>query len=220
MATLISSLRILTHDGPTDHVIFSEKLGTRPDGFTVNGTNKVFRLGGEDGHSLPLVASSVFISTGATQRSQSGFTQTDNVNGFITFATAPPAGIDVFADYNYYWFSDAQYTEFLNEAAQTVQAGVADATVIITGLTQSLLQYALASFFKSRASQYAERYSTSGGEVGQSVEAVAKIFLSLSKEASARGKDYRDEYYTRQGARNAPAQAIGNYRIDPITPPR
>ena len=218
MADLITALRKLAHDGPTDHVVYSEKLGVRPDGMTVDGSNKVFRLGGQDGHSLPLVAASVYLTYGSTQRTQTGFAQSDNVNGIITFTNAPTNGLEILADYNYYWFSDAQYTEFLNEAAQTISAGVTDATAIIAGLQQALYQYALSFFFQSRASQYAERYASSGGEAGQSVQTVCQQYMALSKQAAARGATYRDDYYKRQGQREAPASTTVTYRVDPITP--
>ena len=228
MATLLTSLRAMVHDGPADHTIFGEKLGVLPNGYPVDGSNTVFKLGGEDGHSTPIVdlgtppdAGSVFLTYTATngaRRTQTGFTISDAVNGFITFAVAPTAGIEILADYNYYWFSDTQHTEFLNEAAQTTQAGVTDPTQVGAGLIQAMMQFAAANFFQARASQYAERYATSGGQAGTSVDVVSKTYLSLAKAATLRGTQYRDEFYSRQGQRNAPAAVIVNYAIDPITP--
>lgn len=236
LADLITSLRILSHDGPTDHVVFGETLGSRPDGLIIDGINTTFRLGGEDGHSLPLVASSVYMTApggfypfgvggfgtgaygGTYVRTQQGFTVVDLVNGFVTFTYPPSVGMVLQADYNCYWFSDAQYTEFLNEAAQTTLSGISGPTFVPTGLVQAMLQFALALFFESRASQYAERYATSGGEAGQSVDSVAKTYMSLSDKAMKRGQSYRDDYYKRQGQREAPASAVITFRIDPITP--
>jgi len=221
LAALITSLRILGHDGPADHTIFGEKLGAVPNGFPVDGSNTVFKIGGQDGHSTPIVAGSVYLTYPADptkRRITTGFTLSDAVNGFITFSVAPASSTEILADYNYYWFSDAQLTEFINEAAQTTVAGTTDPTTIDANLVQAMLQFALASFFQSRASQYAERYATSGGQAGTSVDQVAKMYLDLAKAATIRATQYRDDYYKRQGQREAPSSVVVNFRIDPITP--
>lgn len=220
LAALIVSLRSLASDTTDSNVIFGEKIGDTQ--FVVDGTNKVFRL-----RNVPVVgtvatAASVYLTRpGTSYRIQTGFTMTDMANGILTFTAAPTANENIYADYNYYFFSDAKYTEFLNEAASNIlQDATDDPTTVEAGLIPAMLQYALAYFFKARASQYQNRYSSSGGEAGQSVESVAKGFTMLATAAEKRADTMREDFYKRQGQREAPSAAVTNYRIDPITPIR
>jgi len=229
---LVDQLRILASDTPDGKPVPGEKLGSEVT-MPVDGTNRVFRL-----KSYPLVganasAGSVYVTilgTGAVFRSQTGFTITDYVNGFITFTVAPNPGTagpndGLYVDYNYNWFNDAKYTEFLNEGAQNLQLDAAvDPTKVPSGLVPALLQYALGSFFRARAAQYADRYPSSGGEAGQNVQTVPQGYRAMANDCMKRGDSLRDDYYKRQGQRLAPAWASNRTypppAIDPITPPR
>ena len=220
LADLVLELRLLCKDTASSHIVYGESLGNLP-GQPVDGSNTKFRLGGQDGHTLPVVASSVYVTiVGSSFRTQSGFTLSDAANGILTFSPAPSNGAQVLVDYNYYWFADAFYNEFLTQAAQMALAGTTDSTSVPEGLKEAMMQYALYLFYGARASQYAERYSSSGGEAGQSVESVAKVYLSLANAAKKRADEIRDDYYKRQGQRHAPASATVSYQIDPITPIR
>lgn len=220
LSDLITSLRVLAQDGPADHTVFGENLGSIT-GMPIDGANQNFRLGGQDGHSLPVVAGSVYITNvGTTFRTQSGFTLTDAVNGVVNFTSAPAVNSVLQADYNYYWFTDAKYTEFLNQAAQTTLAGATGPAAVPDGLREAMMQYALSLFFTSRASQYAERYSSSGGDAGQSVESVAKAYIAMAASARKKGDDFKLDFYKGQGKRETAAATIPTFRIDPITPGR
>lgn len=234
LATLITSLRILANDGPDSKTIFDEQLGSDP-AMPVDGVNVNFKV-----KSIPLadVAQSgtnnaiymwvSIVGTGAVFRSQlrTLFKVIDPVNGIIQFIAAPNPGSaqgqGVYVSYNYYWFSDAKYTEFLNEATNNLLLDAAtDPTTVNTGLVPALLQYALASFFKARASQFMERYTSSGGQAGQSVDAVSKIYLTAAGQAEKRADTIRAAYYQRQGQRDAPAFTDTiPLKMDPITPKR
>lgn len=219
LSDLVLQLRIICGDKADSHVIFGEGLGSI-QGLPIDGTNRVFRIGGQDGHSLPVVVGSIYVTTvGGTPRTQTGFTLTDATYGVITFSVAPVVNAVVLVDYNYYWFSDASYNEFLAEAAGLTMAGTA-ATAMPDGLSEAMLQYAASLFFTARASQYAERYSSSGGEAGQSVESVSKAYIAMAAAAKKRADTVRDDFYKGQGQEYkaaVPSTAVV-YRIDPITP--
>lgn len=235
IAGLTTSLRRLTHDDVDDKVVFSEQLGGNDQlAFPVDGVNRTFRL-----KSAPLANPNTsgtqdatyvwvtIIGAGATVRSQSHtlFSVTDQVNGIITFAVAPNPGsavsnAGVYVDYNFFWFTDAKYQEFLNQAANMTVAGVTDATQIAEGLVEPMLQYAIAYFWKARASQYAERYESTGGDASQRVQTVTQAYLALAKEAQSRGDYLKKDYYQRQGQRDLPSSQDGNVSFDPITPIR
>lgn len=218
LATLIASLRTLASDNTDSNVIYGEKIGDTQ--FLVDGTNRLFRL-----RNVPLVGANAGVGNvyltrpGTSYRIQTGFTITDVANGIITFTVAPTANESIYADYNYYYFSDAKYTEFLNEAASNLLLNATDdPTTVVAGLIPAMMQYALALFFKARASQYQSRYSSSGGEAGQSVESVASGYAKLAAAAEKRGDTMRQAFYENQSQNFSPGVAVANYRIDPITP--
>lgn len=226
---LIASLRTIAEDTVTKKVIFSEQLGgSDMPAFPVDGTNRVFRLKNvplADAAGSPSYVWLTIRGTGAVQRSQAGFTITDQVNGIITFSVAPNPGTanptdGVYVDYNYVWFTDAEYTELLNRAAQSTLAGVTDPTVIQEGLIEPMLQYALAGFWKARASRYAEKYESSGGDAGEKVQTVTQAYLSLAKAAEQRGDFLKLDFYKRQGQRELPSSQDMNVNFDPISPIR
>lgn len=210
LAALITSTRTLAADTTTANLIRGETPGGLND-----GTNTKFRT-----MQRNIVAASIFFTINSTYRSQTGLTIDDAGNGLFTISPAPAAnGNPWYIDYNFQWFTDADYTEFLNDAARDL-LGVSDPTTIATALVAALLQYALGYFYQRRATYYADKYSSSGGQAGQSVDVVTKNFQTLSKGAFDRATTMRDDYYKRLGQRNAPASATTSYGIDPITPPR
>lgn len=235
LATLTTSLRALTGDSLDAKVIFSEQLGGADQpAFPVDGSNTTFRLknaplsdGNSAGSADTVYTWVTIVGTGATVRSRlhTLFTVTDYVNGIIHFVSAPNPGsatpaAGVYVDYNYVWFSDAKYLEFLNQAANMTLAGVVDATQIPEGLAEAMLQYAVGYFWKARASQYADRYQSSGGDAGEQVQTVTQAFLALAKEAQSRGDYLKKDYYQSQGQQNLPSSQDSNVNFDPITPLR
>jgi len=229
VSSLITSLRLLADDGPDSKVVYEEKItrATTP----ADGSNKIFRLS-----SIPVVTSSIYITiigTGATYRTQTGFTLTDAANGIITFVTAPNPGAGsgngVYADYNYQYFSDEKYLEFLVEGSENLQLSQTppDPSTVVSGLVPALLQYGLSMFFKARYAQYASRYASTGGQAGHSVEVVGQTYLKAADMAEKRADKLRDDYYKKQGQSLTPAYAgtsiLGAQiasQIDPISPPR
>lgn len=212
LATLITQARTLCRDLSNSNRSVRES----PKGIN-DGTNTKFSV-----QNPIIVASSLKWSAATTYRVTTGVTIDDANLGYVTINPAPPAGTQnapFFVDYYYQWFADTDYTEFLNDASRDV-VGSGDPTSVTDGLLSSLLQYTLGHFYQARATQYANRYSSSGGQAGQSVDTVTKNFQALSDAAFKRAKELRDDYYERLGQRDAPASTIINYRIDPMTPPR
>jgi hypothetical protein len=82
------------------------------------------------------------------------------------------------------------------------------------------MQFALSAYYNRLASRYAPLYSSSGGQTGHQIDVVTSSFKNLSKAAFDRAIQFRDDYYKRQGQREAPVSKAGNYAIDPYTPIR
>lgn len=213
LAALIVSARTLAKDTSTSN--FSRET---PNGAN-DGSNKHFTLGYRN-----VIVANVFVTINTSYRSQSGYTFDDTASGIssaalLTFTAAPASGASPFlVDYNYYWFTDAEYTEFLNDSA--MKLGQTDPTLVASNMVDILLQYCLGYFWQARATQYAHRYASSGGQVGQSVQDVTKAFKALADAAFKLADGMRDMFYKRQGQREAPATATVNYGIDPMTPVR
>lgn len=205
---LISHLRSIVGDKQNSNVVWGESPKGNND-----GSNKVFRL------QIPnIVPETLFMTVNTSVRFQTGFS-VDPDNGIITFDTAPASAANPFlADYCHYWFDDDEHLEFLNEGTralgQTVPTGVVD------GLLPALYQYAAYHYYTRRASMVAHRYPSSGGQVGHSVDSVVKNFLMLATAAMKNAVTLRDDYYKRQGQREAPSSGTVNYGFDPISPMR
>lgn len=213
LATLITQLRTLARDTPTSNKSAAET----PKGLN-DGTNTHFKL--QNGNLVG--ASSIWWSTNGSYRLQTGITVNDATFGYITISPAPAVGNQnspFVVDYYFYHFIDADYTEFLNDASRDL-VGNGDPTLVIDGLLSALLQYGLNKFYLARATQYATKYSSSGGQAGQSVDVVTKNFTTLAKMAMDNGNALRDSYYKDLGQREKAASTSVAFRIDPITPPR
>lgn len=204
---LITKLRILANDTATSNFISAET----PVG-TINSSNTHFRTQYQN-----LVSGSVYLSNATVFRSQAGFT-VDATNGLLTFSPAPSDTTSV-VDYNFQWFTDTDYSEFLSDAALLLGSDNDPATVV-DGLIMALLQYGLFYFYMRRATQYANKYASTGGQASQSVESVTGNFRKLAELSMDKGDQFRTDYYEKQGQQKNPAAAIVAIQFDPMTPRR
>ncbi len=216
IGTLLTQLRTLARDLPTSN----RSVGETPKG-VADGSNTKFSLQNPILFSVSTTPQ-IWWSTNGTYRSQTGITIVDAAMGIITISPAPAAGTQnapFRVDYYFYWFLDADHTEFLNDASRDL-IGSGDPTKVIDGLISALLQYALGHFYQARATQYANRYSSSGGSAGQSVDKITDAFQKLAESAFKKAKEMRDDYYKDLGQRESAASTIISYPIPPVTPPR
>ena len=211
MADLITKMRMFADDSPSANYIRGETLKPKPDGVRVR-----FFLDYQN-----IAKDSVFITKGAGEanyRLTTGFTL-DLQNGIVTFDVAPVSGVSPFeADYNFLWFTDADYQNFLNNSA--IYLGSPDAISVIAGLQPAMYQFGMHHYWIRRASHYAHKYASTGGMASHSVDVVTKNFKDLAESAWEKGIQFRDDYYKRLGQREAPASTSEAYAIDPFTPIR
>jgi hypothetical protein len=211
MADLIQRMRTFADDSPSANYIRGETLKPKPD-----GTRLRFFLDHQN-----IAKDSIFITNGsgeANYRMASGF-NADLSNGIVTFDVAPGVGVNPFeADYNFFWFTDADHENFLNNGA--IYLGYSNPLSVIAGLVPAMLQFGLHHYWIRRASHYAHKYASSGGMASHSVDVVSKEFHALANSAWDKGVQFRDDYYKRLGQRSAPASAAPAFGIDPFTPIR
>ena len=187
---------------------------------TVDGTNTLFKLPDTNIISDPVNTqyNPWLISGSPAVRSQSGFTY-DPLTGYVTLGSAPAAGSNPpLMDYYFNWYVDADYNTFIDRATEDL-GGVAGVAVI-EGLWPALIYYSLARYFKRRATSHAYKYQTSGGSASANPTTPAQNFRQLAKDALAAAIVSRDDYYKRQGQRNAPASGTITYGISRYTPRR
>lgn len=207
-ATHITRLRQLADDAPKANYAAQETPGGKRD-----SSNVLFWLAHRN-----VVASSIYLTSGATVRTQSGFTPNE-VDGFITFASAPTGNeTPWYVAYFWQWATDADYTEYLDEALGNV--GVLRGGDPAEGLLPAIYQFALSAAMTRRAIEYARRYQATGGIAGQQVDVVTNNFRMLAKDAWARATDLLRAFSDRQGRKLAPSSRVIQHRIDPYTPGR
>lgn len=217
VAQLIAELRVKASDTPTSNLVTTET----PIG-TPNGVLTTFRL------QNPLVVpNSVYITLNTNFRSPTigGSTlikSVDYINGILTFINPVPSQPNPWGvDYAFNWFTDTDHQSFLVMGARFVGPGDnADPTTVPEGLLPALFAFASSEAWERRSAAYAHRFSSSGGQAGQSVDVVTKAYLELSKDAMKKAIQLRDDYYLKQGRRKNPSSAILSYGIDPYTPQR
>jgi hypothetical protein len=204
----ILQLRGLVDDTTTSNQARHETPTNKRD-----SSNKIFQL-----EKYPIVNSSVYLTLNTTIRTQAGFT-IDNVNGLMTFVTAPVGTENPFyVDYYWNWFVDNDYSNFLDIASYDL--GFGPTLTIPSGLINALLHYGKHHFFKRMASRYAYRFASSGGGQGQSIDVVTKQYKQLADEAWQEAETMKLAYYERHGQRNQPATSVKSSKIDPWTPMR
>jgi hypothetical protein len=166
----------------------------------------------------PIVASSVYLTTGTTIRTQTGFT-VDATNGLLTFATAPTGSENPwYVDYYWQWMTDTDMSAFLDQASYDI--GYSPTSTIPDGLTNAFTMFAAAHFYERMAAKYASRFNSSGGGQGQSVDVVTQNYKKLADNAISQAEKMKTAYYTRHGQREAPATATNAPTIMPYTPIR
>ena len=210
-AVLVPRVQILANDSATSNPHFGET----PTGLR-DGSNKTFRL------AFPNpVAASIFMTYGASiirQPAGSGtFAVLDQPSGYLTVqpgGVAPDAGITNPLAFDYFsqLFSYADYQSMLDEATEwlgLVPAG----TDSPEGLYPAQVRYALSVFYNRRASDKAKEYASSGGGIGAQPQTPGQTFMALAKAALTQAITLRDDYYKRQGQREAPASGTIHYGI-------
>jgi len=222
-ATLIISAREETRDMVYSNMIRQESLTELRD-----GTNTVFYLQNQNIVSgmVNSVQYGPWVTYGSNKRSLStgAFPFTlDAVNSIITFSSAPDSGSTqpLFVDYYYQWFSDTDYTSWIDQATLelTETAGSFVGPVGLGGdLTPALIQLVVERFWIARASLYATKYATSSGGASEQVQTVTANYLKLAQQARAKANSLRKVAYVDPGQIMQPASATITTQPTTYTP--
>lgn len=213
-----AEMRLLVRDpetAPSPYNLISQEAPGLPQGQNFGDpTTLVFYLS-----QKPIVASSVFITLGTVirQTAAAAGCTVDLVNGILTFAAAPAAQ-PFLVDYNYNFFQDADYQEFIFQGMRLIGLPGNLTQMVDELLAPAVYEGAKAYWYKGMATSYANRYRSSGGGMGQDVDVVTANYLKLAAKCEADAITMTDRYYTRQSQNKAPSSHFLNYGISRITP--
>jgi hypothetical protein len=213
-ATAVSDLRTQLSAAATDKLRWRKTLMG-----IANGTNREFKTF-EKRRITPLAGATdpcgVFVNDAAVTA-----TSDDLESGMVTLTTAPLEGDRVTATYYVQWFTDAQLTTYLVNAANFLGLGD-DFTVVSGGLKNAAVKYACADAYQELAVRFAEMISEGFRWEDLPVETLKKTqesYLELEKNFRKEAKDLRNDYYDgRQGMSGAPLFVTLSGRVRNVEP--
>jgi hypothetical protein len=143
-------------------------------------------------------------------------------NGQIIFGSAPSAGALLEVTYNFNWYADSEYYEFIVNAFQVCTgspatgstiADRADAAMLLMSdaLMDALKQFVGWAFNERRADEYAHRFASSAAGQSTNIDVVTTNFGKLAERFYKRGVELRDGVYTRRGQQKEPGAAVGSF---------
>ncbi len=147
----------------------------------------------------------------------------DLTTGLLTMVVAPnfSAGDRLEADYQFIWFPDEQYLEFVISAGgmlgktstATTVADRVDAVILATeeGLMEALKLFAACRYYMSRGGEYTHQFNANAGGQTQFSESISRNFRDSAKQTCDRATLARDDFYKGFGGREKPAAAIRNF---------
>jgi hypothetical protein len=209
-ANPILDIRKILSDGPTDKLRYRKQVMNMPDGtnlvFKTFEMRRVSALAGADGSPI-----GVFVNgTLATVDSE------DLTSGEFKLHTAPTEGQSILATYYVQWFTDAELTEFLIQAAEWI--GVADSYATLTeDLRPAAKEFAASVAYQKLAAKFAENlaetYQTFDAPDQKRFDPVS-AYMKMSDSKMKRAVQLRDDVYTgRKGQAGAPRSATISGRV-------
>lgn len=224
----ILSLRTLIGDGPQDKLCANKKLIGTVDG--INTTFKTFefrRLGtfspAATGETLVAFPLGVFINGLVVDPAV--ISSDDPSTGIFTLAStgdAPGARDSFTATYFYQWFTDSELDIFLQNASTWLGYGPQYQN-LVDGLNAAALRFAAQEAYEKAAMKYSTRVSETYKLEDAPSEDILKAiaaFKDMADNFMDKARDFRDDYYKRQGQPLAPNFAFSLGRVVDPTPRR
>jgi hypothetical protein len=225
LATLLTSARALSGDGPSDNYARSENLSNN-DG-ACDGANLIFYVQNAPiapGGLIQLVVDNTLISN---PYSSGAIASVVEATGQIVFTAGHAPTTSLFANYYYYLFPDATWTEFVVAALE--QLNFTDTAIESTdqavqqipdrffGALKMLVRY----WFAARVAQQTGLwYNQRLQERVDDRDSVSKKWLTIADAAMKNGLLARDDAYRGSGSKESPSMRIRQFQDRPWTPYR
>jgi len=205
--SLINDLRVHLDDKSNSKLERREDLSRQ-----VNGTNTTFIVS-----NFPLVPGSLKVSVDGG--SEFVPPSIDETRGGFTLTTAPTTSL--FATYNWQFYSDDDLTDFIDLAIKECGfPGVASLALVPESLIPAVHYYAISHAWEGLYGRHSEYFDAQAAGKGISKNAIPERFQRQSEAALAQATQARQEYYMRQGRREAPAYGSLATQQTPYTPRR
>jgi hypothetical protein len=225
LATLLTSVRSLSGDGPSDNYARSENLNNN-DG-KANGTNLVFYVQNAPiapGGLIQLMVDNTLIPNPYASASISAINE---ATGQVIFAAGHAPTTTIFANYYYYLFQDATWQQFVvsaleqlnfsNPSTESLDLDVQAIPDRFLGAVKMLIRY----WFAARVSQQTGLwYNQRLQERVEDRDNVSKKWTSIATQAMKDGLLARDDAYRGSGSKEAPSFRIKQFQAKPWTPYR
>ena len=187
---------------PPSHIVPQENLRRNVYGDQVNGTNKFFRLNNRRlVANEPTTTTLVVVSDGTTLTPFTGYTEDIERGTFTITGTAPSTSLIV--SYDFVLFLDAEYD--LNITTGLSFIGYTAVSSVPDGLVQALVHKTAALALKALASRAAPQFDAGAGGKSITKSSIKKQYLDLAKYHEDTAEKERENFYKRQGRREAPA---------------
>lgn len=189
--------------------VWKENLTRGVLGNQVNGTNTTFKL-----NNRRLEAGTLLVAKdgGAFAVPTS---QDDNLGQF-TLTPAPTTSL--FANYSYYFFTDAELDAHLALGLSFV--GSTTVSAVVQGLQDAFIKYAAGNAFQALSGRAAPLYDAAAGGKSVSKASIKAHYLALAKQKFEEAKQERAAFYEGKGARERPAYGRTTTSQRPYTPKR
>jgi hypothetical protein len=185
----------------------------------ITTTNKIFTL-----NHRPIVAATEVVTVdGVILALTTGYT-INNTTGVLTLVAVPSAIVTV--SYFWYDFSDDQLDGFIFSGLNHVSLGTTrtnaetDFAAAPQGLQAVIEHYALYHAFAALASKTIRLHKAGAGQKNIDKDQVGKKYQEAATFWHEAADKEREDYYKRQGRRNAPASAENSVDYPTNTPIR
>lgn len=206
-----------------------------------DGTNKIFTIPGGRLVVYPASSPTFFplaYNSGTPLHFGTDYTVPTPKNGQLIFVAAPPETESLAVDFNYTWFDDLEWDNYLHLASNKVglalyyvgASSVAGSFVLPVGATQpadipdglfdAICQLAAALAAEALAERFATKYDLSAGDHSYNPSQMAQAFDKRAEKLEKSGLNARDDFYKGQGRQYQPSIQTPGYVLPPITPPR
>ena len=209
---IITSIRNLIHDNATDKLQLAEDLTPQA------GTPKAYLS------QRPVVSGSEQITLNGVLAVKTTQYTIDYPTGCITWVGTP--ALPIIATYAFNDFTDDQLTTFVTSGLQFIGASTgpdntyADLALVPQSLQEAVEHYAMHHAYNALATAAARLYRASSGKMNVDKDGIAKKFKDLADDNLKDAITIRDDFYKRQGRRNAPASGRAANLNPPWTPRR
>ena len=200
--------------------LVKDSLRNRFESFKDMGTSDGAQLRYDLGRQNVVADGSLAIYDNGTKVDPSQYDETNLDKGFFTFVGAPTNNDKLNADFYWVQRSDADFVDFLNSAANDTVKDQLDPNLVPAGMKSIMLKFTAHYFFMSRATEEAEKISSSSGGTSVTPDNPSRMFSKMASDYWKAAVEERDAYRQGQGGNKAPAVAVADQGWRGYTPRR